>query len=59
MALDKKKNNSNLGGDNTPDLYAYLEGDDTNIMETPKKISSREKKLIQLSGKFGELGTQA
>jgi len=59
MALDKKMNNTILGGDNTPDLYAYLEGDDTNIMETPKKVSSREKKLIQLSGKFGELGTQA
>jgi len=58
MSLDKKKN-SIVGQDNTPDLYAYLEGDNTNIMETPKKISSREKKLMQLSGKFGELGTQA
>ena len=58
MSLEKKKN-SLVSQDNTPDLYAYLEGDNTNIMETPKKISSREKKLMQLSGKFGELGTQA
>lgn len=26
-------------------LYAFLEDDNSNIMDTPKKVSAREKKL--------------
>lgn len=39
MSFEKK----NL--DTTVDLYAFLEEDNNNVMETPRKISSREKKL--------------
>lgn len=39
--------------------YTYLETDDTNLMETPKKVSAREKKLKQISNKFGEASSQA
>ncbi|KAL4431817.1 hypothetical protein ABPG74_015257 [Tetrahymena malaccensis] len=53
MSFDK--NNS----DKQADLYAYLEGDNTNVLETPKKVSSREKKLKILQNQLGQLQSQA
>lgn len=41
------------------DKYTYLESENSNIMETPKKISARDKKLKEISSKFGEASSQA
>ncbi|KAL4468865.1 hypothetical protein ABPG72_008792 [Tetrahymena utriculariae] len=50
---------NNNNSDKQADLYAYLEEDNTNVLETPKKVSSREKKLKILQNQLGQLQSQA